>query len=98
LGSAQHSRVGTGVQGPVASISRTKPGISPSEIGAALRASATMASPSSQVRLVKSVLAAGGDHLLHSIEKPSSAMRGDAMSGPVEVELPPASCSGVMRG
>ena len=60
FGSAIASRMGTGSQGPAASMSAMKPGSSPSMCGAAERASATIASPRSSVRLAKSASVATG--------------------------------------
>ena len=57
-------------------MSAMKPGSSPSMCGAAERASVTIASPRSSVRAAKSASVATGAKRLHSMEKPSRAMRG----------------------
>ena len=54
----------------------TKPGSSPSMRGAAERASASRSAPPIRVRVRKSASVATGAKRLHSIEKPSRAMRG----------------------
>jgi hypothetical protein len=76
LGSAMVGRIGTGCLAPVASIAATTPGTSPSAIGLAQRASATIASRSSQTQDSESACVAGGAKALHSIEKPRMATRG----------------------
>jgi hypothetical protein len=45
--------------------------------GRAARASARSASPAKYVRVTKSAFVATGANLLHSIEKPRNAMRGE---------------------
>jgi hypothetical protein len=75
-GSDMASRMGMGCQpGAAASMAATKPGISASARGVALRASVRISSPSTQQRLVKSSISAGGAKRLHSMEKPRRAMR-----------------------
>jgi len=50
-GSAMASRIGSGVQGPVASIVATKPGVSAVMMGAGAPASASNASPANKCDL-----------------------------------------------
>ena len=57
-------------------LSAMKPGSSPSICGAGERASLTIASPAIRVRVAKFASVATGAKRLHSMEKPSRAMRG----------------------
>ena len=108
FGSAIASRIGTGSQAPAASMSAMKPGIRPAYAGR--RSGHRRPSPAAQQRRVaKSASRGEGAKRLHSMEKPSRAMRGprhsiipssSAMRGvafsPLPVSTSTVVCSGLI--
>src|SRR6185437_5210899 len=75
-GCACETRNGTGVQGPVRSISAKKPGRSGRVIAAWARPSTTMRLPRMSTSVSKSSLVLTGEKRLHSMANPSTAIRG----------------------
>src|SRR6185503_1927345 len=70
------TRNGTGVHGPLRSISAKKPGRSGRVIEASARASVTMRLPRMSTSVSKSSAVLTGEKRLHSMANPSTAIRG----------------------